>query len=154
MWNFVEVTSKRSIGAAFCSRAKKKKKVLRERTGEEGEERGIIVRCKGKKGIDALLCRVGLNLRIPCGLPQGDLVKYIKNFRCCEAASPWRNTLWSCHRDSQGEGNFLSKKAPQLRSRAWRGGGREVYLGAEGVLLRENGCCVGGCDRWGEGKAS
>ena len=47
------------------------------------------------------------NLRIPCGLPQGDLVKYIKNFRCCEAASPWRNTLWSCHRDSQGEGNFL-----------------------------------------------
>ena len=47
------------------------------------------------------------NLRIPCGLPQGDLVKYIKNFRCCEAASPWRNTLWSCHRDSQGEGIFF-----------------------------------------------
>ena len=58
MWNFVEVTSKHSIGAACCSRAKKKKKVRRERTGEEGEEKGIIVRCKGKKGIDALLCRV------------------------------------------------------------------------------------------------
>ena len=51
MWNFVEVTSKHSIGAAFCSRAKKKKKVLRKRTEEEGEvaeaaEELIIENCK------------------------------------------------------------------------------------------------------------